>query len=219
MSDELIDTGLLSLAPAPNAAPPAVPIGVPVAAAPAPLPIGVPVVAAPAPVPATQMPAGWTIQKVASLVRDLSTNMYELPFVLKTHGLSQAQYDTLAASDAFQSALRAMTVEWNTIGNTQKRLALEAAIYLEDALPSVAARLSKATEPLAGVVELAKLLAKMAGVGEVAQTNAPTERFKITINLGADISAFEKSRTPVTIRTIGEGTGDAEPIQPLLQGP
>lgn len=195
MSDELVPTGLVALAPAPNASPPAVPTGV--------------VVAPP------QMPPGWTIQKVASLVRDLSTNMYDLPYILKTHGLSQAQYDVLSTNEAFQSTLRAMTVEWNTIGNTQKRLALEAAIYLEDALPAVAARLSKATEPLAGVVELAKLLGKLAGVGEPTQNNAPQERFKITINLGADVQQFEKSRA-IEIQQVTEGPSPEAPVQTLI---
>ena len=147
----------------------------------------------PAPNP---MPAGWTIQRVAALVRDCATNMYELPFILKNHGLTQDQYDRLAATEAFQNTLTTMTAEWNAIGNTQKRLALEAAIGLEDALPEVIRRLnSRPAEPLPAVVELAKLLAKMAGIGESTQANAPTEKFKIVFNLGADVTTFEKTKT------------------------
>jgi hypothetical protein len=202
MTDTLIETGLTGALVNQPEPPAQVPVVVPPAVPPA--------------VPAANMPDGWTISKVARLVRDLSTNMYDLAFVLKTHGLTQAQYDGLAASEAFQSALRAMTIEWNTIGNTQKRLALEAAIYLEDALPAVAARLSKATEPLPGVVELAKLLAKMAGIGEAAQNNAPTERFKITINLGADVQQFEKTRPVVEIQSQPQGPGADGPIQSLI---
>lgn len=147
------------------------------------------------PVPAASMPEGWSIQRVAALVRDCSTSMYELPYILKTHSLTQAQYDKLAATEVFQNTLASMTAEWNAIGNTQKRLALEAAIALEDALPTVASRLSKSTEPLPGVVELAKLFAKMAGIGEQTQANAPTEKFKIVISLGADTVAFDKTKT------------------------
>jgi hypothetical protein len=143
----------------------------------------------------TTMPTGWTIQRVASLVRDCSTNMYELPFILKTHGLTQAQYDHLAATEAFQSTLASMTAEWNAIGNTKQRLALESAIALEDAMPVLGASLSKAKDPTPAVIELAKLFAKMAGLGESTQANAPTEKFKIVINLGADVTAFEKTKT------------------------
>ena len=111
----------------------------------------------------------------------------------------------------FKNTLQAMTVEWNAVGNTQKRLALEAAIALEDALPAVAARLSKNTEPLAGVVELAKLLAKMAGVGEANAQQVPTERFKITINLGADVAQFEKSRPVIEINPSEGGVHTLQP--------
>lgn len=214
MSDELIQTGLVPLAPPSGVAQPVEQqaVNLPVAgSSPAP---GAIVPVAPPP----NMPPGWTIHKVAALVRDLAANLYELPFILKTHGLTQAQYDALSGTEAFQSALRVMTVEWNTIGNTQKRLAIEAAIALEDALPTVAARLSKATEPLAGVVELAKLLAKMAGIGEGAQSQAPTERFKITINLGADVQQFEKQRSTLTIQSVSEGQGTEPTVQTLPGG-
>jgi hypothetical protein len=191
-----VETGLVTAA----VNPPAVPVQVPAVAPPQ--------------VPATQMPSGWTIHKVAALVRDLAHNMYDLPYILKTHGLTQAQYDSLAGNEFFKHTLQAMTVEWNAVGNTQKRLALEAAIALEDALPAVAARLSKNTEPLAGVVELAKLLAKMAGVGEANAQQVPTERFKITINLGADVASFEKSRPVIEIGASSEAQGGVHTLQP-----
>jgi hypothetical protein len=182
MSDEPIQTGLLGI----SLNPPAQETGVAIA---------------PSSLPATEMPANWTIHKVAALVRDLSHNMYELPYILKTHNLTQAQYDKLATNAVFQGMLHTMTVEWNAVTNTQKRLSIEAAIALEDALPTMAARLHKPTELLTGVVELAKLLAKMAGVGETNAQQAPTERFKITINLGADVASFEKSRPVIEIGT------------------
>ncbi len=150
------------------------------------------------PTPATNMPTGWTMQKTAAFIRDLAHNMYDLPFILKTHGVSQAQYDGIKDQEFFQAALRTMTIEWNSIGNTQKRLAIEAAIALEDAMPTLAARM-QSKELLPGVVELAKLFAKVAGVGEATQNTAPSERFKITINLGADTQQFEKSRPTVTL--------------------
>ena len=213
MSDDHIDTGLLALAPSSGVAQPVEQqaVNLPVVGS-------NPTPGAIVPVPPANMPVGWTIQKTAALIRDLAHNMYEVPFILKTHGVSVAQYEALQKNEFFERTLAAMTVEWNSIGNTQKRLALEAAIALEDALPTVAARLSKATEPLAGVVELAKLLAKMSGVGEVAQNAAPTERFKITINLGADVQRFEKQRPTLTVQSIPEGQGAEPPIQALIDG-
>ncbi len=162
------------------------------------------------PAPATNMPTGWTMQKTAAFIRDLAHNMYDLPFILKTHGVSQIQYDGIKDQEFFQAALRTMTIEWNSIGNTQKRLAIEAAIALEDAMPTLAARMTKSTELLTGVVELAKLFAKVAGVGEATQNNAPTERFKITINLGADSERFEKQRPPTV--EITDSSAENRPV-------
>lgn len=170
--------------------------------------------------PPEQMPAGWTLQKVAAFIRDLATNLYDVPYILKTHGLTQGQYETLQANDFFQKTLQTMTVEWNRIDNTQRRLAIESAILLEDALPTVGARLSKATEPIAGVVELAKLLGKFAGIGEAAGGNAPTEKFKIVINLGADVASFEKSapRT-LEVQSFSEGQSAQPALQALIDRP
>ena len=174
MTDEFVETGLSELVtatvtPAPDPTPP------------------------PAP-----MPEGWTIHRVAAFVRDVAMNLYDLPFTLKKHGLSEEEYATLSNNEYFKRALEAATLEWNSPQSTNKRLALEAAIALEDALPDVAARLKCSKEPLTGVVALAQLLAKMAGVGEGKPNDgAPQERFKITINLGADTFQAEKARGPV----------------------
>ena len=178
MDETLIDTGLT--APVTNQAP-------------------APFVPAPIPVPSTQMPDGWSIHRVAALVRELAMNLYDVPVILKKHNLSEAQYTLLTENPLFQRTLEAATIEWNAPQSTNKRLALEAAIALEDALPTVASRLSKATEPLPGVVELAKLLAKVAGIGEGPQQQGGGERFKIIINLGADTLNIEKFRPAITL--------------------
>lgn len=169
-------------------------------------------------VPAAPMPEGWTIHKVAALVRELAMNMYDVPVVLKKHGLSEAQYDTIKDNEFFKRTLEAETIEWNRPQSTTRRLAIEAAIALEDALPAVAARLSKANEPLPGVVELAKLFAKMAGVGENANAPAQSEKFKITINLGADVAQFDKQRGMLTIESQSvQQKPEGEGAQPALQ--
>jgi len=168
------------------------------------------------PVPRVDMPAGWTMQKTAAFIRDLAQNLYGEDTILKTHGVSQAQYDSVKDTEFFQSALRTMIVEWHSIGNTQKRLAIEAAITLEDAMPALAARLNNQKELITGVVELAKLFAKMSGIGEATHNNAPTERFKIVINLGADVQHFDKT---LTVQQITEGQRTEPPVQQLTGTP
>jgi hypothetical protein len=82
---------------------------------------------------------------------------------------------------------------------------MQAAIGLEDAMPTMAARMLKQNEPVANVVELAKIFTKIAGVGEDKSQSAPTEKFHITIDLGGDIQRFEKSRPQLTLSAEPEG--------------
>jgi hypothetical protein len=143
---------------------------------------------------ATPMPDGWTLHKVAALVSDLAQNMYDLPYILKKHNLTDKQYKTLEKNHFFQRALEAETITWTGANSIQKRLMLEAAIATEEGMPYLAARMQSKTEPLGEVVALMKLFAEIAGViGTKSMQAGPAsfgERFKIVINLGGE--QFEK---------------------------
>lgn len=201
MSDDLISTGLAGLT-----------VAVTSEAAPA--------VPALAPYPKAPLPDGWTLNKVAALVRDVAQAMYDLPTILTKHGLTPPQYAALADNEFFKRALEQFTLDWNTAENTQKRLALEAAIGMESVLPDVIVRAQKPTEPLSDVVSLVKLLAEIAGCIGSKAAQAPTiasEKFKIVINLGADTIKYDASTTPVQILQQPEGSGDRTTLQALLE--
>jgi hypothetical protein len=139
-----------------------------------------------APVP---MPDGWTLHKVAALVGDIAQNMYELPYILKKHDLTDAEYKTLEKNQFFQRALEAEVLSWQGVNSVQKRLALESAIALENAMPTVATRMGSKTEPLGDVVALMKLFSDMAGVTGQKAAAASTgsgDRVRIVINLGPE---------------------------------
>ena len=88
-------------------------------------------------------------------------------------------------------------IEWQSAENAQARIKIEAAVALEDALPAIAARMTKEGEALSGVVETGKLFAKLAQIGEGRSEGLPGEKFSITINLGEDKKlTFEKDVTP-----------------------
>lgn len=171
--------------------------------------------------PAEQLPDGWNLHKVAALVRDLAHNMYDLPVILKKHGLTEGQHALLAKNEFFQRALEQATIDWNRADNIQRRLALEAAIALEDALPNVAARAHKPNEDLADIVQLVKVLAEIAGtIGNkaAAQPVGPSEKFKIIINLGADnVIRREATVEPKEIRSDAEGPSSIRSVQSLLE--
>lgn len=207
MTDETVDTGLAGLTAA---------VTIPDEPEPVSADTHIPVVSAPAYTKAP-LPDGWNLNKVADLVREIAQNMYDLPTILANHGLTEPQYRTIEENEFFQSALKQFTLDWNSASNTQKRLALEAAIAIEHHMPAVTARLGKPMEPLGEIVALLKVLAEIAGtIGAKAasQPNAPTEKFKIIINLGAD--TFQRDAS-VAIREQSQGEGDHRAIQSLLE--
>lgn len=136
-----------------------------------------------------EMPPNWTLARVSGLVRDLAMNLYDESVTLQKHGLTPEQFLAFKDNEFFQRALQQATLEWHSPHSTQKRLAMESAIAIEDALPTVSARLSAKNEPLSDVVALLKILSEMAGITgakAIAQNAGTGEKFKIVINLGAD---------------------------------
>lgn len=123
---------------------------------------------------------------LAQIARDIAMDIKERHVVLASHELTQAQYDYLEThNDFYISALKAACIEWHAPLSTQERIKLEAAAILEDSLPGLGSRLQNTREQLPGVVEAAKLFAKIAGVGERDTGAAPPgERFVINIDLG-----------------------------------
>ena len=129
-------------------------------------------------------PLDWP--SLSKLAREVAMDIKERHAILKDYNLTQTQYDYLEANNEFyQQALRAACQEWHAPLSTQERLRVEAAAILEDGLPGLGARMQAKSEGLPGVIEAAKLFAKIAGVGErEAGTGAPGERFTINIDLG-----------------------------------
>lgn len=215
MSDELVATGLAGLTVTAAVTEPIPRPSI------APTPVENMSVEVPA-VPLSEMPEGWTIHKSASLVREIAQNMYDLPTILAKFQLDQGQYDRLKDNEFFKKAVEATTIEWNAPQNTKKRLALEAAIALEDALPDVAARLKKSNEPLPGIVQLVKVLSEIAGVTGQATQGQPSNagaQFKITFNLGADQASFAKRAPafdPATLQPLPERAGTDAALQQLI---
>ena len=144
-----------------------------------------------------------TANQIAVIAREMAMNIRDPKFILDAVGITQEQFDThIRPQVYYKRAYEAFVTEWESALTTNKRIALQSAAALEDALPKLASRMSKDAEALPAVVETAKLLAKLAGAGEQTRETAPGERFTITINLGADTLKFEE--------TIGHS------VQPLI---
>lgn len=170
------------------------------------------------PVTLAPLPAEFSVPAVVALARDLAIGMYDQDVILKRHQLSAEQYATLEAVPYFQAVVKQMAEEWNSPKNSQQRLAIQTAVGLEEVLPDVIARAKVKNEPLQGVAQLVKVLADICGASGNTRQQAPAgEKFKITINLGADTEIYNKSK-PVVVVEAGPQESSAEEVQPLSQG-
>lgn len=135
---------------------------------------------------------------LAKLARDFAMDIKERHVILADYKLTEAQYEFLEThNDFYRQALRAAAIEWHSPLSTAERIKVEAAAILEDSLVGLGARMQSKTEGLPGVIEAAKLFAKVAGVGErEAGAGAPGERFVINIDLGGDHKITVASSSP-----------------------
>jgi hypothetical protein len=135
---------------------------------------------------------------LAKLAREMAMDIKERHTILKEFKLSDAQYDFLEAhNDFYRQAFAAACKEWHAPLTTQERIKVEAAAILEDSLLVLGARMQNKGEGLPGVVEAAKLFAKIASVGErESGPSSPGERFTINIDLGGDKSLTVQATAP-----------------------
>lgn len=160
-----------------------------------------------------------TYSQLAQLARDVAMDIKEHHLVLTAHNLTQAQYDYLETHNEFYvSALKAACIEWHAPLSTQERIKLEAAAILEDSLPGLGSRLQNTREQLPGVVEAAKLFAKIAGVGERdAGSSTPGERFVINIDLGAGQKTVVSTGPAPQQIASPAGAGETQTDAPLVR--
>lgn len=176
----------------------------------------------PAPVTATVNLPSLDSFDLAKLAREVVMNLRPLPEILEPFKLTVEQFDQLKENADFKRIFDSMLIEWHSATNTEKRIKVGAAVLLEEALPSLGARMISAKEDLKDAVETGKLFAKIAGVGEGERSAGIGEKLVINIDLGDDKSLrLEKEITVApageALSSDGEGARDARPIQPFTE--
>ena len=157
-----------------------------------------------------QLPAPVTLPNItdfqlAKLANEVAMDIRSVEEILPDYGLTLAQYELVQKIPFFSDTLAQYQLEWKSAKSVHERLRLQSAIMLEEAFPTLGARMRNRDEPLPAAVETAKLLAKITGLGEPSKV-APgsSEKFSITIVLDADRKGgqeikFEKDITPKTL--------------------
>lgn len=168
-----------------------------------------------APLPAaTALPADFKLTDACALARDLAIGFFDEETALKKNGISLEQYENLKKIPYFQQIVEAATKDWNGTKNQQQRLALLTSVGIENLMPHLLARAQITHEPLTGIAQLLKVLVDIAGLNNQNKA-APvaTEKFKITINLGADTEVVEKTRPLITVDPDGPDPNSLQAIQ------
>jgi hypothetical protein len=140
--------------------------------------------------------------KLAKLARELAMNVRPYQDVFKDFGITETDYYEISKLEFFIRAKEQFTLEWNATTSTADRVKIGSLAYLEQILPAITRRALDLKEPLPAATDVAKLLARNAGIGEAkSEAKGASERFVITINLGADtegkpvIEKYDKSLT------------------------
>jgi hypothetical protein len=157
--------------------------------------------AAPAPVPvAPAVKPGDLI--FVQLAREIAMDIQPLEAILKSHEINENRWSEISANPRFLGYLQTAMSEWNSALNTGERVKLKALSMVEEALPEMYARMHDPRELLASKVRAMEVIGKIGGVGVTGLGNTPgsgSEKFSVTINLGADQQLKISADVPKTI--------------------
>lgn len=136
------------------------------------------------------------------LAREIAIDHYDIETILNHHQITTQDWERIKANQNFLTLLESEITAWNGALNTHERTKLKAAALVEEFLPEGNRLLHSTDQALPAKVELLKTLTRIAGMGltGIGVDGAPSERFSITINLGADSKLqFEKQVTSKVI--------------------
>jgi len=140
-----------------------------------------------------------TMRQVA---RGVAMGIYELPKILEIAGIKMQEFMQWRSHPRFLKYLKSETDAWTAATNTAERTKVKAGIVMEEWMAEAYVELKDRKQPLNHRVELGKLVAKIAGMGEPANAfnSGPTGNgFSLQINI-----------SPGHVTTI---RGEAHPVE------
>jgi hypothetical protein len=135
------------------------------------------------------------------LAREVAIDLHDIETILKRYQISPETWEDIKQNRYFNDLVKSEVEAWQSALNTSERTKLKSQAMIEEWLPEAYARLHSASENLSAKVELAKLIARIAGMGiaTVGTDGSVGERFTVTINLGGDKLTYDKSLPPKVI--------------------
>lgn len=153
---------------------------------------------------------------LAKLAREMAMNIRPYAQVFDDFGITETDYYEISKLEFYARAKEQFTLEWNATASTADRIKIGSLAYLEQILPALTRRALDLKEALPAATDVAKLLARNAGIGEAkSEAKGASERFVITINLGADLDG--KPVVETYDKSIAVDTHDATEGQLTLE--
>ena len=122
---------------------------------------------------------------LVQLAREIAIDHLSTENILKLYNISQEEWGRITANPRFTQVLEQEILSWQSATNTSERTKLKAGAIIENWLPESNMRLHDQQETLPAKVELAKMIARIAGLGmDRAITGESAEKFSLVINIG-----------------------------------
>lgn len=129
--------------------------------------------------------------QMAALARELVMNIRNYQETFALFGINEIDYQLIEKNEYFRKVKEHIALEWNSTLSTEERIRFINLAYYEKLSPVLARRAMQPDANLSASTDVGKLLMKGAGIGETKTDKASTDRFVITINLGADTDGKE----------------------------
>lgn len=121
---------------------------------------------------------------IVQLAREIAINHLSTAQIQELYKITPEQWQIIQRSPRFQKLLEGEILAWQGATNTAERTKLKAGAMVEEWLPEANKRLHDQNEPLNAKTELAKLVARIAGLESRDAGGPGNGGFSVTINLG-----------------------------------
>lgn len=145
---------------------------------------------------------------VSRLARDVAMDILGVDKILKLHGLTGEEWETLKGSEDFKRTLASMVREWQAAANTKERVAVKSGTLVEASLEWIMENLGDENIPFIQKIEALKFVARLASLGENGREGHAGERVVIQILTNPQDLAPVTIQTKVAHTPLIEGTAE-----------
>lgn len=134
------------------------------------------------------------------VARDLAMDIYPLPDILTNNGVAMRDFQSWKDHPTFQRFLKSEREAWGAAANTAERTKLKAGIVMEMFMEEAHSELHSKKSPLNQRVELAKVVARLAGFASptgAAGAPAGPGGFRLQINIGPGIEGYQPQQITI----------------------